>query len=159
MGFSKYSIGAFNDTITGLTGNTTYYLRAFATNSSGTAYGNQVSFTTFAAPAAQNCSGWSGPNIVSSLMNAQGYITANIGQIVDISMTTVHPFITCCQGPNQNCNASSIFTPPNTNILSYNCGGQVISSNLSFNSPGTYNITVVCGNIGYRTCNVSIYVP
>ena len=152
-------LGAFNDTITGLTGNTTYYLRAFATNSSGTAYGNQVSFTTFAAPAAQNCSGWSGPNIVSSLMNAQGFITANIGQIVDISMTTVHPFITCCQGPNQNCNASSIFTPPNTNILSYNCGGQVISSNLSFNSPGTYNITVVCGNIGYRTCNVSIYVP
>ena len=152
-------LGAFNDTITGLSGNATYYVRAFATNSSGTAYGNQISFTTFASPAAQNCTGWNGPNVVSSLMNAQGFITANVGQIVDISMTTGLPSIACCGGPNQNCNASSIFTPPNTNILSYNCGGQVISSNLSFNSPGTYNITVKCGNIGYRTCNVSIYVP
>jgi hypothetical protein len=32
--------------ITGLTANTTYYLRAYATNSVGTAYGNEVSFTT-----------------------------------------------------------------------------------------------------------------
>ena len=151
-------LGAFNDTITGLSGNTTYYLRAFATNSSGTAYGNQISFTTFTAPAAQNCSGWGSPNAVSSLMNAQGFITANVGQIVDISMTTNYAFITCCNGPNHDCPASKILTPPNTNILSYNCGGQVISSNLSFNSPGTYNITIRAGSGNYRTCIVSIYV-
>jgi hypothetical protein len=34
--------------ITGLTGNTLYYVRAYATNSVGTSYGNQVSFTTLA---------------------------------------------------------------------------------------------------------------
>ncbi|MRS02493.1 hypothetical protein EG832_04585, partial [bacterium] len=33
-------------TLTGLTSNTTYYVRAYATNSAGTSYGNQVSFTT-----------------------------------------------------------------------------------------------------------------
>ena len=39
-------IGSFTSSITGLTAGTTYYVRAYATNSAGTAYGNQVSFTT-----------------------------------------------------------------------------------------------------------------
>jgi hypothetical protein len=38
--------GYFNSIVTGLISNTTYYLRAYATNSTGTSYGNQVSFTT-----------------------------------------------------------------------------------------------------------------
>ena len=41
--------GAFTSSITGLTANTTYYVRAYATNSVGTAYGSQVSFTTLQA--------------------------------------------------------------------------------------------------------------
>ena len=40
--------GAFTSNITNLTANTTYYVRAYATNSSGTAYGNEVSFKTSA---------------------------------------------------------------------------------------------------------------
>ena len=39
-------VGSFSSSITGLSSNTTYYVRAYATNSSGTAYGNQVTFTT-----------------------------------------------------------------------------------------------------------------
>lgn len=38
--------GTFTSSITGLVANTTYYLRAYATNNSGTSYGNEVSFTT-----------------------------------------------------------------------------------------------------------------
>jgi hypothetical protein len=38
--------GAFTSSITGLTANTTYYLRAYATNAIGTAYGNQITFVT-----------------------------------------------------------------------------------------------------------------
>ena len=38
--------GSFTSNLTGLTSSTTYYLRAYATNSAGTAYGNEVSFTT-----------------------------------------------------------------------------------------------------------------
>ena len=38
--------GSFTSSMTGLTANTTYYVRAYATNSAGTAYGEQVSFTT-----------------------------------------------------------------------------------------------------------------
>ena len=38
--------GSFTSSMTGLTANTTYYVRAYATNSAGTAYGEEVSFTT-----------------------------------------------------------------------------------------------------------------
>lgn len=38
--------GRFNSNVNGLTANTTYHLRAYATNSTGTAYGNEISFTT-----------------------------------------------------------------------------------------------------------------
>ena len=41
-------IGSFSTNITGFQPNVIYYLRAFATNQGGTAYGNQVSFTTLA---------------------------------------------------------------------------------------------------------------
>lgn len=36
--------GSFISTLTSLTPNTTYYVRAYATNSSGTGYGNEISF-------------------------------------------------------------------------------------------------------------------
>ena len=38
--------GNFTSSITGLTQSTTYYIRAYATNSTGTSYGAQISFTT-----------------------------------------------------------------------------------------------------------------
>jgi trimeric autotransporter adhesin len=38
--------GTYTSSVTGLTVGTTYYLRAYATNSNGTAYGNEVTFTT-----------------------------------------------------------------------------------------------------------------
>ncbi len=41
--------GSFVSNMTGLTAGTTYYVRAYATNSAGTGYGNQVTFNTLAA--------------------------------------------------------------------------------------------------------------
>ncbi len=43
--------GSFTSNITGLTAGTKYYIRAYATNKAGTAYGNEVSFTTVALTA------------------------------------------------------------------------------------------------------------
>jgi uncharacterized protein (TIGR02145 family) len=40
--------GTFSSNITGLTAGTTYHIRAYATNSSGTGYGNDLTFTTSA---------------------------------------------------------------------------------------------------------------
>ena len=42
--------GTFSKSVTGLTNGTTYYVRAYATNSEGTTYGNTQSFTTTAPP-------------------------------------------------------------------------------------------------------------
>jgi hypothetical protein len=39
-------VGTFTSNLTGLTAGTTYYVRAYATNASGTSYGNEVSFAT-----------------------------------------------------------------------------------------------------------------
>jgi len=41
--------GPFNSLIKGLSPSTTYYVRAYATNSVGTTYGNEMSFTTMAS--------------------------------------------------------------------------------------------------------------
>lgn len=38
--------GAFTSELTGLQGNTTYFVRSYATNSAGTGYGPEISFTT-----------------------------------------------------------------------------------------------------------------
>ena len=42
-------LGAFTDTYTGFDPNTTYHVRAYATNSSGTVYGENKTFTTLAS--------------------------------------------------------------------------------------------------------------
>ena len=50
---TENSIGAGNfwSSLTGLSPNTTYYVRAYATNIVGTAYGNELSFTTYKSDA------------------------------------------------------------------------------------------------------------
>ncbi len=48
--------GTFSITITGLTPQTTYYLRAYAVNESGTAYGDEIAYTT---PEKENTGGGS----------------------------------------------------------------------------------------------------
>ena len=45
-----YAIRSYYASITGLSPNTTYYVRAYATNEVGTSYGNQVVFTTAPIP-------------------------------------------------------------------------------------------------------------
>ncbi len=75
--------GAFTSSLTGLTANTTYYVRAYATNSVGTAYGNEVAFktnqiviptlTTTAATSITSSSAVSGGNITS---DGGGSVTA-----------------------------------------------------------------------------------
>jgi uncharacterized protein (TIGR02145 family) len=76
-------IGTFTSSMTGLTPGTTYYVKAYATNSEGTAYGSQVSFssnpvilatlTTTTATSITQTTAISGGNITS---DGGGAITA-----------------------------------------------------------------------------------
>ena len=49
--------GTFTSSLIGLTGNTLYYVRAYATNNTGTFYGNQMSFTTLSFTIGQSYQG------------------------------------------------------------------------------------------------------
>ena len=72
--------GNFTSNITGLTGNTTYYVRAYATNSAGTAYGSQVSFTT--SPVVPTVTTTSASLITSTTATGGGNVTSDGGTAV-----------------------------------------------------------------------------
>ncbi len=74
--------GSFTSTITGLTPATTYYVRAYATNSTGTAYGNEVSFTTSSAPTGPLVSTGSITNISQTSASGGGVVLSDGGASV-----------------------------------------------------------------------------
>jgi len=70
--------GAFTSNLTGLSANTLYYVRAYATNSEGTSYGNEVSFTTSEVVAATLTTA-AVTGIASTTATSGGEITADGG--------------------------------------------------------------------------------
>jgi len=64
--------GTFASNITGLSASTLYYVRAYATNANGTAYGNEISFTTSATTGAL-------PTVTTSAISAITQTTASGG--------------------------------------------------------------------------------
>gem|GEM_PF-1565146 len=65
--------GSFTSSVSGLQPGTTYHLRSYATNSAGTAYGEDVSFTTLIAPPEVTTSSASG--ITQTAATAGGNVT------------------------------------------------------------------------------------
>jgi len=74
--------GSFVSNITGLSGNTLYYVRAYATNSTGTAYGNQVSFTTLPEPSVPVLTTLEVSSVTDSTAQSGGNITSDGGSPV-----------------------------------------------------------------------------
>ena len=70
--------GAFTSSITGLAEGTTYYVRAYATNSQGTSYGTQRSFTTTSSSTGQDGQPCPGAATVTDIDN-NTYNTVQIG--------------------------------------------------------------------------------
>jgi uncharacterized protein (TIGR02145 family) len=70
--------GSFTSTVSGLTPLTAYHVRAYATNSAGTAYGNDISFSTN-APAAPSLTTTDAGTISTSSAKSGGTITDNGG--------------------------------------------------------------------------------
>jgi len=84
--------GSFASSISGLTPGATYYVRAYATNSIGTGYGNQITATTAAVLSTLSTTSIS--SITYTTANSGGNITNNGGGVVTVRGV--------CWGTNQN---------------------------------------------------------
>jgi uncharacterized protein (TIGR02145 family) len=80
---SGLGLGNYTSSLVGLIPNTTYFVRAYAINSAGTAYGNEISFTTSQAPIVTstpgpgvNFGGYFYPSII--LGNGQEWMAENL---------------------------------------------------------------------------------
>jgi uncharacterized protein (TIGR02145 family) len=105
--------GAYTSELTGLGNNTTYHIRAFATNGAGTAYGNELTFTTL-VPDGQPCPGtpivWYGEkNYFTVQIGTQCWFrdNLNIGTRIDSSLSQTNNGVVekyCYSDLEANCN-------------------------------------------------------
>ena len=149
--------GSFSSNIANLNQNTLYYVRAYATNSAGTAYGNQVSFTTVAI-LLPTISTTATSAVTTTSANSGGNITADGGAVITARgvcwSTSPNPTIalsTKTSNGNGSGSFSSIITSLNLNTLYYvrayatNSAGTAYGNQVSF-STSSSNPTDADGN-------------
>ena len=154
---SGSGLGPFTSSLTGLNVNTTYYVRAFATNSTGTAYGNQISFTT-SSPApvlvgTESCNSLTG---VSSMYNGMNGTSSSWG----ISSTGYNGQCWVAPDPNNSGQLGTVvganhYVQFNRNfsndgyiefwVNTYNPGYNNLTPVISVNGAGIGNATVIGG--------------
>lgn len=71
--------GAFSSNLTGLTANTLYHIRAYATNSAGTSYGSDLTFTTMANSVIPTVTTTAATNITQTTATSGGNVTSDGG--------------------------------------------------------------------------------
>ena len=136
-------IGTFESNITGLNNNTTYYVRTYATNSKGTLYGNEISFTT-------NSNNFNPSEIYYDFDNNQ-YTAVQIGNQIWMkeNLKTTHYK-----------NGNAIAYLPDDNDWKYNLSGAYVYPENSYNLKNTYGAlynwyAVATGNL----CPTGWHVP
>lgn len=153
-------IGAFSSSLTGLSAGYDYYVRAYATNSSGTAYGNQVSFTTLCnlpTIAFYACSNPTASSVVVSanISSDGGCVVTSRGfdYCTDGSFTTILGSVTVGSGIGSynttitglQCNTRYYFRPWATNSVG-TCYGVNCTDNV-----GAYCTTSACPTTSFYT--------
>ncbi len=124
-------IGSFSSSLNGLTAGTKYYVRAYAKNSVGTAYGNEISFTTSPVQV---------PVVKTHDVKSVYQTTARSGGSITDEMGGV---ITACG----ICWSSSPNPTINSNLTSTDIGSTTISSTLTgFSSNITYYVRAFATN-------------
>ncbi len=159
--------GTFSTTVSGLKANTTYYVRAYAINSQGTAYGSQVSFTTtLMAPSATTLAA---TNPTASTATLNGTVNANgasTNVVFEYGETTSYgQTITAMQSPiigtsttnvSAEINGLKASTTYHFRVKAVNSGGTVFGADMSF-STGKLTVTDADGNV-YNTVTIGTQV-
>ncbi len=122
--------GIFSSNITGLISNTTYYLRAYATNNIGTSYGNEVIFNT--SPSTFILSG----GVESTLGTETILKFLSNGTLTVTGSGTIRMLIGGGGGGGKSGKSNNGNTGGG--------GGEVIEQYLTVN-PGTYNVIIGLG--------------
>jgi len=76
--------GSFSSNLTGLTANTLYHIRAYATNNVGTSYGSDKTFTTSANPLIPTVTTAAATNIAQTTATSGGNVTSDGGASVTV---------------------------------------------------------------------------
>ena len=129
--------GGFTSSITGLTANTTYYVRAYATNSAGTAYGTQRTFTTTAGTCTV-------PTVTTNTVSNTGTTSATCGGNVTSDGGATVTARGVCWSTSQNPTTSSSHTTNGSGIGSFTSSITGLTANTTYyvrayatNSAGT----------------------
>ena len=149
--------GAFSAPITGLTPNTLYHVRAYATNSTGTVYGNDVSFTT-KMPTVTSATTNAATSVTSTGATLNGSINANNAS----TAVTFEYGLTTSYGNTVTADQSPV-TGTSATVVSYTLTGLTPNTTyhyrvIGLNSEGTTNggdmtfsTTDIAPNISYVT--------
>ena len=128
--------GSYTVNMTGLTANTTYYVRAYATNSAGTAYGSEVSFTTSQIVTV--------PTVTTSQVTNVTQTTATCGGNVTATGNATVTERGICWGTSQNPTTSGSHVSSGTGTGSYTVNMTGLTANTTYyvrayatNSAGT----------------------
>jgi len=145
--------GVFASSLTGLSPNTLYYVRAYATNANGTAYANELTFTTSQATAVALTTA-AATGIATTAATSGGNITSDGGLVIVVRgicwSTTTAPTITnslTSDGTGTGVFASSVTgLQPNTKyyVRAYvtNILGTTYGNEVSFTTPLTAVLTL-----------------
>lgn len=149
--------GSFTSSMTGLNAKMTYYVRAYAVNASGTAYGNEISFTTAAGLATISTTAVS--DIVALSAKSGGNITNDGGSAITergiVFATTPNPTTAnfkVAAGTGTG-NFTATMSPLASQTIYYvrayavNSFGTSYGKQVQFNSASANAVTDVEGNV------------
>ena len=141
-------MGAFTSNLTGLTGNTLYYVRAYATNSVGTAYGTEMSFTTLTV---YSCPSLSINHVAGTVAPVNKTVT--YGTIANLPGEVSKCWITSNLGATHQANSVNDTTEASAGWYWQFNRKQGYKHNGTTRTPSTNWITSIAENLDWEAAN------
>ena len=137
-------LGVYETTINGLSGNTTYYFRAYATNASGTSYGSQMIYTTPVACGTAILTDIDNNTYSTVLIGTQCWMKANLRTKKYANGTTIS------QGSSTSTTTAYWYYPGNSAWNWYSYGllynWKAVMGNSSSSSANPSGVRGICPN-------------